>query len=340
MKKTIYLVSVVALAAVIALVLRVSVIKAPHDSSVAAERNSLRGLAHDVAPPSTAIQELAITPVESSPDVHSRTNSHLRPSLTAAARTPGLDSHTPSLERMALAFAKEMGGDPEAASVFYRELAMSSTGSAQLGALNRYRFAVERMCSGPGAKKAYIDVLKAKEPKDDLELVLLAQYKTEVDHRQYYATIAANKQSPFAEYAELQRIHYLRREDDEEKNAHRMRIIQHLENFIAEHPDSSYVPHAKLKIAARLVSMGEKAKASGVYRELLRHNADDIAVCAKCVIALGLMQQHTNERWMKQATDLAMFYGTLGNGYYLRKDFDPARVDIKPGIVLESLQAP
>lgn len=340
MNKRVYIVAIVVSLSVVMLLLHIGRNKTRRQLSMSPDSDAPVTSPQKSRTPSSvaAKQESSLeknafaTPHEPASPVHSAS--------TLTFTTNGPVSNPSNLEPMIMAFEKEMNGSPEAAALLYRSIAASNSGSTQLAALNRYRFALERMYGASGSMKQHIEALKAKESKDPFDLVFLAQYKTEVDYRQYYATVAADEGSPFAEYAELQKIHYLERRDGEGKDAHRMAVIQNLRNFIAEHPNSAYVPHAKLKIAARLVSAGKKAEASDIYRELLRQNADDKAVCAKCVIALGLMGQHANKEWIRQATDLAMFYGLFGNGYYLREDFDPATADISADGVLASLHSP
>ncbi len=240
-------------------------------------------------------------------------------------------SLTASIQRLAEAFHKEKGGDPSSAAALYRQIAISSTGSAQIGALNRYRFSVERMHADSGKLKAFIDKLKAKEPKDDFELMFLSQYKTEVDFRKYYSEVAANPDSPFSEYAEMMRIHWLEREDDVDKNDHRLAVIQMLEKFTVDHPDSQYVPHVKLKIASRLMGVGDTKNAQDVYRDLLGRYPEDMAACAACIVELDLLadDEHLVKQDVKQAAqEILLFYGTIGNGYYLREDFDLTKVDL------------
>ncbi len=232
-------------------------------------------------------------------------------------------------KKLLKAYNFEMSGRIDESLEMYQTIVESSDGSEQIGALNRYRMALRRKFNdGEGLKKE-IDRIKEKSDKSPFELAIIAPYNG-VDERQCYQTLLDKyPESVLSEYAELNVGYYYNPSEDGRFEEFLPTAIQHVRQFILNYPYSAFVPHAKLRIASCYDEKNEtREEAVRLYKQLLKDYHDDKLICSKCIIGLYWLGVLKELELYKAAKQVSMFYGTYGDGYYL-KDFDPEAVDFQ-----------
>ncbi len=174
-----------------------------------------------------------------------------------------------------------------------------------------------------------ISRINKKPDKTAFELVLIARYKG-INEKQCCQTLL-NKypNSVLSEYAEMKVGLFCCDLSGEGLKVNLSAIIQSMEQFIHNHPDSAFVPHAKLRTASCYEvkkETGEEAERR--YKQLLQDYSDDKLVYAHCIIGLYWLGVFKDSDLYKTAKEVGMFYGTYGNGYFLRSDFDLENTDL------------
>ena len=228
--------------------------------------------------------------------------------------------------RLCFAYHEEIYGDIDAALQQYRHLAETSTGSEQIGAINRYCFAMRRKHAKTNGLKNEIQRLKNTLAKDDFEWIFISQYSAEGDPRKCYRILIEKPDSPFASYAKLNLLYYYSPLEQPDVKVFAQQAIDALNKFIDENPGDAYVPHAKIRIGACLEQLRKKEEAIALYRTVLEKYQDDAYIYAACINGLFWLQQLENSDFVKKNRNILKFYGTLGNGYFMPEHFDPGSI--------------
>ncbi|MDQ1256789.1 MAG: hypothetical protein QG656_1389, partial [Candidatus Hydrogenedentes bacterium] len=216
----------------------------------------------------------------------------------------------------------EFHGNIDDALKAYRNIAETSSGSEQIGAINRYSFASARKYRMTNGLKKEVDFLKSKNNKDDFEWIIFSQYEEDVNPQECYRRVLRNPQSPYGSYAQMKLKFYLSPYDQDDMSTWRDKAIESLQRFIAENPADLYVPHAKVRIAGCLTEEGRTQEAIAVYRELLQEWEKDPLICADCIVNLFWLKQIDNEEFAGKAVLMRQFYGVMGGGSSISKDPD------------------
>ncbi len=232
-------------------------------------------------------------------------------------------------KRLSEAYNLEMNGRFDEALEQYQTIAESSGGSEQIGAVNRYRMALRRKYKENGGLKKEIDKIRKKTVKTAFEHILISNYKGSNERQCYRTLLDEYPDSVLREYAEMNFGYYYDPSEDGSYKEFLPRAIQSMEQFIHKHPNSDFVPYAKIRIASCYDNKKETGEeAVMLYKQVLQHYPDDKLISAKCIIGLYWLGVFEDSDLYKTAEEVGMFYGTYGNGYFLRSDFDLENTDL------------
>jgi hypothetical protein len=227
-----------------------------------------------------------------------------------------------SLDRLEAAFRAEVHGDVDVALQEYRRIAETSTGSEQIGAINRYSFAARRKYGMTDGLEKEFYSLKEKANKEDFEWIFLSIFNNNIDPRECYRAVLQNAQTPFASYAQVKLAFYPDPSERADEGVFHSRAMKALQRFITDNPNDPYVPHAKARIASCMNRQGRKEEAIAVYRRLLHEWRGDPLVCAGCIENLFLLEEIDDKDLGRKAGLMREFYGVAGDGYYVQADLD------------------
>ncbi len=232
-------------------------------------------------------------------------------------------------KRLTEAYGFEMDGRFDEALEKYQAIAELYSGSEQIGAVNRYGMALRRKFNdGEGFKKEIIRI-RDKRNKTAFELAMIARYKGSNEKKCYRTLLNEYPDSALSEYAEMKLSYSYDPIENGSVETFLPIAIQSMDQFIKNHPDSAFVPHAKLRIASCYeVKKDLREEAERKYKQLLQDYSDNELVCAHSIIGLYWLGVFKDSDLYKTAAEVGKFYGTYGNGYFLRNDFDLENTDL------------